>query len=105
MPWSPPRATVLAGVMLAAAASHRTATGTMTAYDSVTQVLTVQSATGSTAFHVAVDARAWQGSRRLPIRELGAYVGAQVTVAWSESDGVRITHTVRLGEPRAARAK
>jgi hypothetical protein len=105
MLWSLPRATALAVVVLAAAASHRTATGTMTAYDPATRVLTVLSATGSSEFHVAPDARAWLGNRRLPVSQLGAHTGAQVTVAWSEADGLRITHTVRLAESRAARAK
>jgi len=100
-----PKATILAGVVLAAAPSHHTATGTMTAYDPATRVMTVLSATGSTEFHVAADARAWLGTRRLPVSQLEAHAGTQVTVAWSESDGVRITHTVRLAESRAARAK
>jgi fermentation-respiration switch protein FrsA (DUF1100 family) len=88
--------------MLAAAATHHTATGTLVGYDPVARVLTVRSATGSSEFHVATDARAWQGSRRLPVRELGAHVGAQATVAWSEAGGARTTHTVRLARPRAA---
>lgn len=95
----------LAVVMLAAAASHRTATGTLTAYDPVTRILVIHSATGSSEFHVAPDARAWQGSRRLPVRELGAHAGAQVTVAWSEAGGVRTTHTVRLAETANARER
>jgi hypothetical protein len=88
----------LAGVTLAAAATHRTATGTLVAYDPLTRVLTVLSATGSSEFHVAFDARAWEGSRRLPVKELAVHMGAQVTVAWSEAGGVRTTHTVRLAE-------
>ncbi len=96
---------VLAGAVLAAAAGHRTATGTLAAYDPATRVLTVQSATGSSEFHVAADARAWEGSRRLPVHELGAHVGAQVTVAWSDAGGVRTTHTVRLTEAASARGK
>jgi hypothetical protein len=103
--WSLPKATILAGVVLAAAASHHTATGTMTAYDPATRVLTVLSATGSTEFHVAADGRAWLGNRKLPVSQLEAHVGTQVTVAWSEADGVRTTHTVRLTETRAARGK
>ena len=99
------RVTTLAGVVLAAPVSHHTATGTMTAYDPATRVLTLRSATGSTAFQVAADARAWLGSRRLPVRQLGEHTGAQVTVAWSEAGGVRITHTVRLTESRAARGQ
>lgn len=103
--WSLPKATILAGVVLAAAASHHTATGTMTAYDPATRVLTVLSATGSSEFHVAPDARAWLGSRRLPVSQLGAHTGTQVTVAWSEAGGVRTSHTVRLTESRAARGQ
>jgi len=110
MQWNLPRATavaatMLAGVTLAAAATHRTATGTLAAYDPVTRILTVQSATGSSDFHVAPDARAWEGSHRLPMRELTAHVGEQVTVAWSESGGVRTSHTVRLAEASGARGK
>jgi hypothetical protein len=105
MPWSLPRATVLAGVVLAAAPSHHTATGTMTAFDPATRVLTVLSATGSSEFHVAPDARAWLGRRRLPVSQLGAHTGMQVTVAWSEANGQRTTHTVRLAEPRSARGQ
>jgi hypothetical protein len=104
MPWMP-RAMILAGVVLTAASSHHTATGTLGAYDSTTRVLTVVSATGSTEFRVAADARAWLGNRRLPVDRLAAYSGVQVTVAWSEADGVRTTHTVRLVETRAARGK
>jgi hypothetical protein len=105
MLWSLPRATILAGVVLAAAASHHTATGTMTAYDPATRVLTVLSATGSSEFHVAPDARAWLGSRRLPVSQLEVHAGTQVTVAWSEAGGVRTSHTVRLTESRAARGQ
>lgn len=102
MPWSLTRAAVLAGAVLALPAAHHTATGTMTAYDPSTRVLTVRSATGSTVFHVAADARVWQGNRRLPVSQLGEHTGAQVTVAWSEADGERTTHTVRLATPREA---
>jgi hypothetical protein len=105
MPWRLPRATVLAGVILVAAPSHHTATGTMTAYDPATRVLTVLSASGSSEFRVAPDARAWLGSRRLPVGHLGAHTGMQVTVAWSEVNGERTTHTVRLAEPRSARGQ
>jgi hypothetical protein len=110
MQWSLPRSTALAAVVLASvtlaeAATHLTATGTLAAYDPVTRVLTVQSATGTSVFHVATDARAWAGSRRLAVRELGAHVGAQVTVAWSEAGGVKTTHTVRLSEVESAREK
>jgi hypothetical protein len=73
-----------------------TATGTMTAYDPETRQLTVVSATGSSAFRLAPDARVWLGNRRLPVAQLKARVGAQVTVSWSEADGVRTSHTVRL---------
>ncbi len=100
-----PRAMALAVAMLAAPAVHRTATGTLASYDPVTRILTVRSAAGSSEFHVASDARAWEGSRRLPVRELAAHVGEQVTVAWSESDGVRTTHTVRLTETSSVRGK
>jgi hypothetical protein len=99
------RATTLAGVVLAATVSHHTATGTLAAYDPETRVLTLRSAAGSTMFTVATDARAWLGSRRLPVRQLEEHTGAQVTVAWSEAGGVRVTHTVRLREPRAARGQ
>jgi hypothetical protein len=105
MLWDLPRATVLAAVLLAAAPSHHTATGTVTAYDSATRVLTIRSATGSSEFHVAPDARAWLGNRRLAVRELGARAGAQATIAWSEIDGVRTTHTVRLNESPKPRGK
>jgi len=84
---------------VAAPPSH-TSTGTMAAYDAETRQLTVSSASGSTAFHLASDARVWLGTRRLPVAQLKARIGAQVTVSWSEADGVRTTHTVRLaGEP------
>ena len=110
MQWMRPRAVALAAAMLAsatlaAAATHRTATGTLAAYDPATRVLKVQSPTGSSEFHVASDARAWEGSRRLQVRDLAAHVGEQVTVAWSESGGVRVTHTVRLTETSNARGK
>ena len=85
--------------------SHQTAVGTLTAYDPVTRVLTVCNATGSLEFHVAADARFWLGNRRLPVAQLGAHAGAQVTVAWSETGDVRTTHTVRVTDSRTARAK
>lgn len=83
----------------AAAPSRHTSTGTMAGYDADTRQLTVSSASGSSAFHLAPDARVWLGNRRLPVAQLKARVGAQVTVSWSEADGVRTTHTVRLAEP------
>ena len=60
------------------------------------------SSTGTAEFLVAADARFWLGSRRLPVGQLRTHTGAQVTVAWSEVDGVRTTHTVRASESRAA---
>jgi hypothetical protein len=126
MAWSAPRGTALAGTVLLAAAfasgvdpqvdtapikatdqlsRHRTATGTMTGYDPESRVLTIRSAAGSTAYCVAPDARAWRGRRSLPLPQLPSHVGEQATVAWAEVDGVRTTHTVRLDEPHAARAK
>jgi hypothetical protein len=85
--------------------SYETATGTLEAYDAVTHVLTVRSATGSSEFRVAADARFWLGRRRLPLSKLAVQAGAQVTVAWSDSEGVRTTHTVRVADPRAAQRK
>ncbi len=76
----------------------RTTTGTLSAYDPRTRVLTLHSASGVSTFQVAGDARAWLGRRRLPVGQLGAHLGAQVTVAFGEADGVRTTHTVRLAE-------
>ena len=90
----------MVGVVRPAIASWRhhttTATGTMAAYDPETRVLTVSSASGSAPYHLAADARVWLGNHRLPVAELPSHVGAQVTVSWSDSDGVRTTHTVRL---------
>ena len=80
------------------ALSSHTSTGTMAGYDAETRQLTVSSASGSTAFHLAPDARVWLGNRRLPVAQLKARVGAQVTVSWSEAAGVRTTHTVRLAD-------
>jgi len=85
--------------------SHQTAVGTLTAYDPVTRVLTACNAAGSSDFHVAADARFWLGNRRLPVVQLGAHAGAQVTVAWSETGGVRTTHTVRVTDTRPAHAR
>ncbi len=85
--------------------SHHTATGTMAAYDPATRALKVDSATGSIVYRVASDARAWLGQRRLPLQQLVSHVGAQVTVAWTEIDGMRTTHTVRLEEPPAGRGR
>ena len=89
-------ATTLTGVVLAATLAYHTATGTLEGYDPEARVLTVHSATGSSEFQVASDARAFLGNHRLAIGDLGAHLGAQVTVAWSEKEGVRTTHTVRL---------
>jgi hypothetical protein len=105
MRWAASRATTLAGVVLAATLAYHTATGTLAGYDPEVRVLTVRSATGWSEFHVASDARAFLGTRRLAVRDLGQHVGAQVTVAWSEEAGVRRTHTVRLAVGRAGRAK
>jgi hypothetical protein len=85
--------------------SHPTAAGTLAAWDPVTRLLTVRNATGSREFHVSADARFWLGNRRLPIVQLGSHVGAQVTVAWSEADGVRTTHTVRVADTPPVRVK
>jgi len=85
--------------------SHQTAVGTLTAYDLATRVLTACNATGSSEFYVAADARVWLGNRKLPISQLGAHAGAQVTVAWSETGGVRTTHTVRVTDTRPAHAR
>ena len=95
---APPRARAQEGPWSSLFHRHKTATatGTMTAYDPETRQLTVSSATGSTAFHLASDARVWLGNRRMPVAQLKAKLGAQVTVSFSETDGVRTSHTVRL---------
>ena len=81
-----------------------TATGTMAGYDPETRVLTVASASGSTLYHLATDARVWLGNHRLAVGELKSRLGAQVTVSWSDADGVRTTHTVRVAvAPEAGR--
>ena len=85
--------------------SHQTAVGTLTAYDPVTRVLTICNATGSSEFHVAADARVWLGNRRLPLTQLGAHAGEQVTVAWSETGGLRTTHTVRVTDARPSHGR
>jgi hypothetical protein len=77
----------------------------MKAYDPLTRVLTVATASGSLEFDVAPDARFWLGNRRLPAGQLAALAGAQVTVAWSAAHGVRTTHTVRVADSRAVRAQ
>jgi len=59
-------------------------------------VLVVVSAGGEARFVVAPEARLWIGSRRATVDRLATSRGAQATVAWSEADGRRTTHTVRL---------
>jgi hypothetical protein len=95
---APPRAGAQEGPWSSLFHRHKsaTATGTMTAYDPDTRQLTVSSATGSTAFHLASDARIWLGNKRMAVALLKARVGAQVTISFSETDGVRTSHTVRL---------
>lgn len=108
LPWT----AILAGAILSGAGPPRalhaerarpvaahTATGTLAAYEPEARRLTVSSASGSTAFEVASDARVWLGNRSLPLRLLRRHVGSQVTVSWSEAGGVRTTHTVRLVDP------
>ena len=73
-----------------------TATGTMAAYDPDTRQLTVSSVSGSTVYRLANDARVWLGNHRLPVVQLKSRVGSQVTVSWSDADGVPTSHTVRV---------
>lgn len=86
-------------------ASYQTATGTVASYDAATRVLTVRAASGSKEFRVAPDARLWLGSRAVPMSQLATRAGAEVTVAWSEVDGVRTTHTVRVTEKKSGTGK
>ena len=86
--------------------AFRTATGRLAAYDMPTRLLTVETVTGASRYRVAVDARVWLGRRRLPVSDLAACLGEQVTIAFSETKGVRTTHTVRVAEgERAGRAR
>jgi hypothetical protein len=86
--------------------AFRTATGRLAAYDMPTRLLTVEAATGSSRYRVAADARVWLGRRRLPVSDLAAYLGEQVTIAFAETNGVRTTHTVRVAEgERAGRSR
>jgi phage baseplate assembly protein gpV len=82
--------------------NYQTATGTLASYDPATRMLTVRSAAGSKEFLVSADARLWLGRRTVPVSQLASRVGAEVTVAWSDVDGVRTTHTVRVSEIRPA---
>jgi hypothetical protein len=81
---------------------HPVATGTLVAYDGAARVLTLRMATGLAVYHVAEDARLWLGRRRLPVRRLGGYLGAQATVTYVEKEGERVTHTIRLRKDDAA---
>ncbi len=81
-----------------ASGAHATATGRLVAYDGQSRALVVQTALGRTTYHVAEDARAWLGTRRLALDHLGRHLGAQATLAYREVDGRRVTHTVRLRE-------
>lgn len=78
--------------------SHATATGRLVSYDAAARALVVQTALGRTTYHVAEDARAWLGTRRLALDHLVRHLGAQATVAYREVGGLRVTHTVRLRE-------
>ncbi|MFN8096098.1 MAG: hypothetical protein U0599_28440 [Vicinamibacteria bacterium] len=80
-----------------------TATGAVESYDPATRVLVVLSAGRAAAFVVAPEARLWIGSRRASVDLLCASTGAQATIAWSEADGRRTTHTVRLARGRGER--
>jgi hypothetical protein len=63
----------------------------------------VGSAWGERSFVLVPDARLWIGSHRVAVDRLAASAGAQATVAWSEEDGRRTTHTVRLARGRVER--
>jgi hypothetical protein len=83
---------------------YRSFTGTLVGYDARARVLTLRAADGVTSYWVAEDARAWLGSSRMPVAQLGSHLGAEVTLAFAETeDGVRTTHTVRLREASHAR--
>ncbi len=83
---------------------YRSFTGTLLGYDVGGRVLTLRSADGVSTYWVAEDARAWLGSDRLPLSQLGSHAGAEVTLAFAEAeDGARTTHTVRLTEVSHAR--
>ncbi len=88
----------VAGEAAATRPAFRTATGTLAAYDAAARRLTIQAATGASSYAVAADARAWFGTRRLPLARLSTHLGVQATVAYTETEGVRVTHTVRLAE-------
>ncbi len=75
-----------------------TATGRLAAYDPRTRLVTVEAATGTSQYRVASDARVWMGRRRLSVSDLAKHLGAQTTVAFNQTDGVRATHTVRLAD-------
>jgi hypothetical protein len=66
----------------------------------VSRVLVVVSAGGEARFVVAPEARLWIGSRRSAVDRLTTSRGTQATVAWTETDGRRTTHTVRLARGR-----
>ncbi len=78
---------------------YRSFTGTLLSYDVPGHVLTLRSADGVSTYWVAEDARVWLDSDLLPLSQLGAHAGAEVTLAFAEAeDGARTTHTVRLTE-------
>ncbi len=85
--------------------AFHTATGRLAAFDSGARLVTVETVTGASTYHVAADARVWIGRRRLPVGDLAGHLGAQTLIAFAEADGVRTTHTVRLAEGGAGRAR
>ena len=61
-----------------------TSTGTMAGYDADTRQLTVSSASGSSAFHLAPDVRVWLGNRlhaRIPAAAVVKAVYALLVIA------------------------
>lgn len=80
---------------------YLSSTGVLSGYDVASRVLTLRAAGAESRYWVAEDARVWVGSRRVPVSQLGSYLGAEVTLAFGEAeDGARTTHTIRLSEGR-----
>ena len=86
----------------AAAAAH-SASGTIESYDAAAHTLTVKGAKASWTFSTA-DAKAWMGSKSVPVDDLSTHSGAKVSVKYTEKDGQKAASTVRVSAPAAKKA-
>jgi hypothetical protein len=104
---APQAKTALAKPAKTAKVTGITATGTVSKFDTATNMLTVTTAKGDATFRVDPSATVTANGKKVMTSDLPSHVGHKVTVRYTESGGQKMAQSIRLSmaAPKTASVK